>query len=409
MKKLIYVCACLMASAAFVSCNKLNDTYKAIDASAAAGNNGKTLTYTLTAADYSSLPTSNYANKTHNFSTTVDANASIPTILAYKFPNYPNNSTAYITYGGQPQLPDSVYKDEQYTLVSTPSTSNDYTLYPGNKYADFSVAQVISWLPYKFGSSSVGTAPAANTTYVLTWIFYPTLAATAPQIYPGVQLSTASGVTTATGAFSYINNTWVSDYYVTPAEYAAVGRGQYNQFTSSDDANLASYLNGILKTDAGIMATATTGAVQYVSYNYYNAAKVTTQRVMAMTYNGTNWVPNVSNTLIFVTQNGAWIPDPSIYYTLTKTDTQLIGNPNGTNNQNIGTSAERANLYSYGDFSGWANADVDAAIILVLQTDFPNPKVNLNYKVTYLKYTGGADVPTIFVFSYDGTKWNAAQ
>jgi len=401
MKKLIYLCICLAIAIAFVSCNKLGDTYKAIDANTLAGNAGKTLNYTLTASDFTSLGSSNYAYKTHNFSTTTDANTFIPVILNYKFFDYPNGSVANITYGGQPILADSVYKDEQYTLATTPTS--DYILYPGNKFNDFSVAQVLTWLPYKY------TAPVANQTYVLNWIFYPTLSATAPQIYPGVYLSTTGSVTTAVSAFSFINNAWVQDYYITPAQYAAVGRGQYNQFTSTDDANIITYLNNILKTDPSVMSAAATGAVQYVSFNYYNAAKVTTQRVLAMAYNGTNWVPNANNTAIFVKQNGTWIPDPSIYYTLTKADTQLIGNPNGTNSQNVGTAAERANLYSYGDFSGWANADMDAALILVLTTDFPNPKVNLNYKVTFLKYTNGADVPTTFVFVYDGAKWNAQQ
>jgi hypothetical protein len=407
MKKLIYLCLCVAASTAFVSCNKLNDAYKAIDANAAAGNAGQTLTYTLTSADFTSLGSANYAYKTHNFSTAADANTSIPTILNFKFPNYNNGSTAFITYGEQPVLPDSVYKDEQYTLTSTPSGNNDYTLYPGNKYADFSVSQVISWLPYKFGSVTVGTPPPANTTYVLNWIFYPTLAATAPQIYPGVQLSTTGSVTTAISAFSFINNAWVADYYLTPAQYAAVGRGQYNQFTSSDDANLVSYFNAILKADAGVMATATTGAVQYVSYNYYNSAKATTQRVMAMYYNGTNWVPNAPVTGIFVKQNGTWIPDPSIYHTLTSADITII--VNGA----AGAASAKSNLSSYGDFNiatgYWTVADLDNAFIEVLQADFPAPKSNLNYKVVFQKYQSGGDVATTYVFVYNGTQWVAQQ
>jgi hypothetical protein len=398
MKKLFYLCAYMATAIAFVSCNKLGDTYKAIDA---VGPAGTTLNYTLTPTDYAILPTTVPASKSHSFLSTTDANTNIPTILNYKFFNYATNSSANITFNSQPVLPDSVFKDESYTLTTTPA--NDYTLLPGNKFADFSVAQILTWLPYKF------TAPAPNQMYVLTWIFYPTLAVTAPQIYPGVSLSTTGSVTTATGSFLYLNGTWIQAYQITPAQYATVGRGQYNQFTSSDDANIPSYFNTLLKADPAIAATATTGTVQYVSFNYYNAAKATDQRILAMTYNGTNWVTSAASTLIFVKTSTGWIPDPSIYYTLTKTDTQLIGNPNGTNNTTIGTTAQRANLYSYGDFSGWAVADIDKAIILVLTTDFPTPKVGLNYKVTFLNYTGGADVPTTYVFSNNGTTWTAAQ
>jgi hypothetical protein len=96
-----------------------------------------------------------------------------------------------------------------------------------------------------------------------------------------------------------------------------------------------------------------------------------------------------------------------VYYTLTTADTKLIGNPNGTNNQNIGTSAQRADLYQYGDFSGWAAADLQSAMILVLTTDFPNPTPNINYKVTFKVYTGGTDVPTTLTFQWNGTAWIA--
>lgn len=417
MKKLIYLCVCLAVSTAFVSCNKLNDTYKMIDANAVAGNNntGKVLNYTLTTGDFGTV--TGYAAKSHNFSTAADANASIPGILNVKFPNYPTNSTANITYGFQPQLPDSLQADERYTLTTTPT--NDYKLLPNNNFNDFSVAQVLTWLPYKFGSATSNTfatplpAPAANTTVVLTWIFFSPTGVTAPTTFPGLAVSSSTvGTTTtitATGAFSYFNGNWVADYYISPTQYAAVGR---SYFLSTDgEANIGSFINGILKTDASIMATAVVGSTQYVSYDYYlTTTKVHYQRVLAVTYNGTNWVPNIATVGIFVSQaNGTWIPDPSIYYTLTKADTQYIGDPNGTANQNISTTANRANLYSFGDFAtSWTTADLNAAFIFALQKDFPSPKVN-TYKVTFLKYTSGADVPTIFAFKWDGTTWTALQ
>jgi hypothetical protein len=48
-------------------------------------------------------------------------------------------------------------------------------------------------------------------------------------------------------------------------------------------------------------------------------------------------------------------------------------------------------------------------MILVLTADFPSPKPNVNYKVTYLNYTGGTDVPTVLTFQYNGTAWVAEQ
>jgi len=403
MKRFIYLSACVLIASAIVSCNKLNDTYKAVDGYTAAGGNGKTLTYTLAAADFSSLPTTNYAKTSHNFSTVADANASIPTILNTKFFDYPNGSTGYVTYGNQPTLPDSLKVDETYALTITPT--NDYLLLPGNKFNDFSVAQMLTWLPYKFGSASVGTPPAANTTYLLSWILFTPTGNSAPTTFPGMTVSTSGSTVTATEAFSYINGNWVADYTISPAQYAAVGRGYF--LSTDGEAGIAGFINGILKTDASIMATAAVGSTQYVSYDYYvTTSKTHYQRVLAVTYNGTNWVPNAPNTLIFVKQNNTWIPDPSIYYTLTKADTQAIAA------STIGSASARTNLGSFGDFSysatGWNVADVNAAIIFILQSKFPTPTVNLNYKVTFLKYAG-SDTPTTYVFVYDGTKWVPQQ
>jgi hypothetical protein len=69
-----------------------------------------------------------------------------------------------------------------------------------------------------------------------------------------------------------------------------------------------------------------------------------------------------------------------------------------------GTAAQRANLYQYGDFSGLAVADLNKAMILVLTTDFPNPKVSIAYKVTFLIYSG-TDKSTTYTYVYDGTSW----
>ena len=154
------------------------------------------------------------------------------------------------------------------------------------------------------------------------------------------------------------------------------------------------------------MATATYGQTEYVSFNYYvsGTGGGTFQRVLPLVYNGTNWVntATLTNTLAFVKSGGTWIADPTVYYTLTTADTKLIAA------STIGTAAERTNLGSYGDFeTSWTTADLQSAIILVLTNDFKTPKININYKVTYLLYTGGADVPTVATFQNNGTAWVA--
>jgi len=424
MKKNYYLLALLAVTFAFSSCNPLSNTYKELGPAPVKTVPAQTVTYSLTATDYKLLPSTVYASTSLSFLNTADANQYVPVILNSKYGTYPDGSTAGITFNiGTPapsiKLADSVYNATvfgtqptglTYTLVN----NADYLLLPTNKFADFSIAQVLTWLPYKY------TAPVANQLEVLTWIFYPTLSATAPQIWPGIVVSTTGSpaVTTATGSFLYLNGAWIQAYHLTPAQYAAVGKGQYNQFSATDDANIVSYLNGILKADASVTATATLGSIQYVSFNYYQSTttakdyKTTSQRVIALVFDGNNWgraQAITTATAAFNKVSGAWIGDPTIYYTLTSADTKLIGNPNGTNNTTIGTSAQRANLYQYGDFSGWATADLDNAMILALTTDFPSPKANTPYKVTFLLYTGGKDVSTTYAFTYNGTAWVAGQ
>lgn len=400
MKKILFNLLGLAAIAtAISSCKPMDKTYKALDGLPGAA---KSLTYTIQAADYTNTnvyPSTSAVYKSKGFTSTADANANIPALLNYKFFDYPDGSNANITFTPiSPSIaaPDSVFKDVSYTL-----TYDDYLLLPNNKYADFSIAQVLSWLSYKY------PAPMPNQLQVLTWTFYPTIPASAPAVYPGIYVTTTDKVTTATGSFSFINGAWIQAYQITPAQYASVGRGQYNQFTSADDPSLISYLNNLLKTDPYVAGNAKAGSVEYVSFNYYSSTKVTSQRVIQLLFDGTNWGPS-KGTLTFVKSNGKWIPDPTVYYTLTTADTKLIGNPNGTNNTDIGTSAQRANLYQYGDFSGWAVADLNKAMILVLTTDFPHPTINISYKVTFLVYSGG-DKPTTYTYVYNGTSWTAKQ
>ncbi|SHM94749.1 hypothetical protein [Mucilaginibacter sp. OK098] len=398
MKKILFNLLALAAIATVISsCKPMDKTYKALDG---LPGTAKTLTYTIQAADYTNTnvyPSTSAVYKAKGFTSVADANANVPALLNFKFFDYPDGSNANITFmplTSSIVQPDSVFKDVSYTL-----TYNDYLLLPGNKYADFSIAQVLSWLPYKY------TTPAANQLAVLSWTFYPTINTT-PAVYPGIFVSTTAGVTTATGSFLYLNGAWVQAYQITPAQYATVGRGQYNQFTAADDASLLSYLNNLLKTDPYVAGNAKVGSVQYVSFNYYSSTKVTSQRVIQLTFDGTNWARTPAvNTLTFVKSKGTWIPDPTVYYTAKASDYALIGA------STLGTANGRSNYAQYGDFNivqgssyFWTEADIESALVLMLKTDFPNATVGIPYKITYLIYTG-ATTSTALTFKYDGTNW----
>jgi hypothetical protein len=205
---------------------------------------------------------------------------------------------------------------------------------------------------------------------------------------------------TQTLSYLYLAGAWQQIYMITSAQYALAGHAGYNQFNSADDANLVAYLNAILKADAGVSVTVKTGDVKYVSFNYYNTAKkITSQRVLILVYNGANWTMTGATTLGFVKNSSGWVADPTVYHTVNSVDIKLV------TASTIGTSDQRTDLGKYGDFSGWAAADLQKALILVLTADYKTPTPNINYKITYLNYTGGADVATVATFQWNGTAW----
>jgi hypothetical protein len=332
----------------------------------------KAMTFTLAATDYQLLPSTDYPSSSLSFNSTADADTYIPQILSLKEPQLGNGSSAKVTFTIAPasvKVADSLYSHVAYTV-----TSADYVAVTGNNYGDFSASDVLSFLAYKYPT------PVANQLAVISYI-----------LYTGSDNSVVN-------SFLYRNGAWQKIYQVSPAQYAAVGDGTYNNFSSAEQSNLPGYFNAFLKADISIMDTVKVNDVEYVSYQIYTGS--TYQKVLGLTYDGNNWgTISTQGTLAFLKTGGAWVANQTIYYTLTIADTKLIAA------SNIGTASQRTNLGKYGDFSGWSTADLNSAFILVLTKDFPNPKVNVDYVVTYLLYNGSSDIPTKATFQYNGTAW----
>ena len=370
MKKIYFLMA--VAITVFASCQKQPYVTPTSPLTKAAA-----LTFTLQASDYQLLPSSDYPATQFSFNSTADADNYIPLILAAKESALLNNgSTATVTYAlatPSVKVADSLYSDVTYTV-----TSADYVK-GGSYYGDFSASQVLNFLTLKY------PAPATNQLVVLSYVLYT---------------NTDNNVT---NSFLYLHGAWQLIYQVTPAEYTEAGEGKYDQFDAADLTKLPGEFSFFLKNDISIADTAKAGDVEYVSYSYYASGNY--QKVMALTYDGSNWgIITTQATGSFLLKNGTWaavLPVPTITHTLTAADITLI------TNSTIGTSSERSNTAKYGDFSGWATADLDAAFILVLTADYPTPVVGDNYNVVYLNYTGGSDVPTTIKFQWSGTAWAA--
>ena len=374
MKKIYYLLA--FVALVFTACQKEPALHSI------APSEKKDLTITLQTTDYQKLPSSDYPSSALTIDDDADAQKYVPIILNAEYGNLDNGSTAAVTYAKSAlyfkPAKDSLYNDVAYTL-----TNDDYLLLPGNKYTDFSIAQVLQWLPYKYPT------PVTNQLELLNFTIYPATTVPAPPY-----------------SFLYYSKAWIEAYTITPAQYTSIGLGKYNQFTSANDASLPAIFNTFLKNDITIQDTIKKGDIKFVSFDYYAADGNAYQRVMPLTYDGNNYtVPQVSTgTVNFIKQNGSWTyvkPLPIVAVTLSAADFTLIAN------SSYGTSAQRSDVSKYSDFSGWSPTDLANAFILVLKTDIKSPVTNTNYQITYLNYVGGSDVPTKASFVWDGTNWKS--
>ncbi|AYL95585.1 hypothetical protein [Mucilaginibacter celer] len=342
------------------------------------------LTQTLGSADYKKLDTSAYGYKNGVFKSDDDAKQSIPAILTAENPRVDDGSTAQVTFNvGTPviKVADSLYSSVAYTL-----TNADYLLLPGNKYNDFSAAQMLAWLPYGPKTSS----PKANQLAVVTFNYY------------------AGSVSVQTFAYLYLNNVWQQIYLLSPAQYLSIGRSSHNEFVATDKDNINTYINALLKADLTVTATAKVGDIVYVSYNYYDGTDY--QKVTAYAFDGTNWVAGATpRTLSFERAAGKWVVSSTVNYTLIADDYTYIGTQT-----TAGSQAARDNVAKYPDFNisaptdatYWSDADLNAAMIAVLTNKFKATALpNQKFVVTYTVYSFGKTSNTSKTFVFDGTNF----
>lgn len=382
MKKIFYLLA-VAATVLISACNPLDKTYKQLGDLPAPSIPAQTIT--LSAADYKLLPKGYGAQTALYFKTTDTAKNNIPLILASKFPAYPNKSSVTVTYTLQPFKPvDSLIANVSYT-----ATTADYTAILGAnpKYIELTTAQAITLLTTKYPTA------VNNQLVMLTYIFY--------------ESGVVSTATTLTDTFIFLNGTWVKGYTISAAQFAYVGN-TYGDFSSSDAPYINKYLNAILKADQATTLKAKVGDIKYVSYKYY-ASKLY-QRIQPLAFDGTNWVANTQlQTLTFLKNNGVWVADNTVTYTLVAADYKIIAAIPG-----VASDAAMANLNSFGNFNiqggatSWTDAQINAGIITWLKSKYPAAELNQKFVITYAAYNG-ANITVTKTFKFDGTTFVLVQ
>lgn len=392
MKKIFYLLA-VSATVLVSACNPLDKTYKQLGDLPAPVAPAVSANLTLTAADYALAPKGTYAVKGLSFKSVDSAKLQIPTILAAKYPTYGEKSNITVTYANAPatlKVADSLYNNVAYTVVN-PTDYNNSAAVTGTAFKDWSAAQVLLYLTYKYPT------PVANQLAVLTYLYYES----------GVTPS--SGLLT-TDSFVYLNGAWTKIYTISAAQYTLAGRGNFGNFTANDVPNLPSIFNIFLKTDVNVAAIAKVGDVKYISYKYF-ASSTSYQRVVTLTFDGTNWVttPIAATPLSFVKTNGVWVADNTVTYKLVTADYKFIAAIPG-----VASDAAMANLNSFGNFNiqggatSWTDAQINAGIIALLKSKYPAAELNQKFVITYAAYNG-ANTTVTKTFKYDGTNFVFVQ
>lgn len=368
-KNILYLLA--FFAVIFTSCNPLKDEINNIKLAP------KTLTLTLTAADYGLLPKENYAQKALYFNTTADANEFISIILNAKFAPLADGNKALVTYNSSPaqvKPADSLLSSTGAVPTQYLVLAADYSAINGNANQNFTAANVIKFLDAKF------PVKVENQLIVLNYFYFESGATTSA----GVQVN---------DTFLYLKGAWVKAYQVTQAQYVSAGKLSVFNFGSADEPNLNAYFNTFLKSDASVSGKAKIGDVKYVSFAFFSSSK-TYQRIKALVFDGTNWgtksVP--VGPLAFLKKKGTWIPDPTVYVTLNnRVDFAVLDKSGVATEAAIANAIPNSSFAIDGSGNNWTEEQIMKALILILNTKFASAPVDetVVYKVTYRLFNKG--------------------
>ncbi|WP_439880222.1 hypothetical protein ACSX1A_13775 [Pontibacter sp. MBLB2868] len=375
MKKIIYILSAL--TLIFTACDPMEDVYDELDKVVAEKSDETDVVTTLSAADYKLLKdVPAYITTKFYFATEDEAIQYIPTILAKKYPHLGNGADAFVTFNQQlyPGITTTVAVSTKYTAVA-----EDYDVTGDGKYDNFNSSDdMIEFLNYKYPD-----APE-NQLVIFTFDYY------------------LNGKTvTVTDSFYKKDGTWINIYYVTPEDYASVGKR--SDFNSSDNDVLGEYFNKFLTNN---VFGAEVGDVQYVNYAYYSGG--VSQKVAAVGFDGTKWTivdsdVTKSVTLKFNKIQNEWNVDFTVDYALTNADYDWIGEFN--TNPTYGTATNRENLAKYssfytqtqGDDRYWSQDEIIKALLAFAEHQFPNPKKGVKYRLNYKVYSGSTVTLSVVV------------
>ncbi|WP_055447492.1 choice-of-anchor J domain-containing protein [Lacinutrix mariniflava] len=193
--------------------------------------------------------------------------------------------------------------------------------------------------------------------------------------------------------------------YLTSDDYDFMGesQGQPGQFNNFSGSLLASdYLPAFLSLKYPFAQEEDS---MYIMYRYYAGSTIQTitKGNLYTVINGV-WTPSIAS-LQFGFDNGIWVPDNTIKYTLVSADYSYAASQLLTTE---GFEAAAANLNQYGNFntatgtSGWSTEMVATAMAILLDNLYPNAEEAQKYLLTFDIFNAGPGVQDMHLIKTNG-------
>lgn len=200
------------------------------------------------------------------------------------------------------------------------------------------------------------------------------------------ELATSISITSQTDVYAYTNGSWSEPLMIPSNLYQDEFEQTYSNFGNEDD--VAHYLGVYLRS---LYPYAEEGDVVPVGYRYYNGEATVTQYSNFIFENGDwNYIPSVKSTsLQFGNENGTWVPDNTIRYSLATADYLMIADEFADVYPAPAASMEQyKNFEQRGNSSSWDDDMILEALQYFLQEFAPNAEEGQKYLISYAIYNG---------------------
>jgi len=348
MKKYLIITT-IIAALFFSACNPNEELYKEHD-EAIDNAYSEDIEYVLTSSDYQAASNfamedavteedstyAGYIKTFESFNSHYTASDYVPAVLSENFAALNNNSTAQITYNNYNE--DFNFEENYFGDIESITLTNA-------NYAELGFTNC-----FTEGTNVANILPDFITNQNLeTDIIY----AKVTYLYPDVNTKVAD-------FYIYDGTSWskADDSYivVTEADYAAMGNpgpGSHNNF--SDDYPAENYLPALLNNK---YPYAQASDFKFVIYDYYSGSASTFGRKMVYNSSWEFYSPAEAITSQFVHIGTGWIFDPTVMFTISADDYQIIVDYVGANIGSEYVSSYGNNEYYTGASAYYGNFDI---------------------------------------------------